>query len=263
MPPAPRRGGAGADRERTRWRIHAGRAWALLRSATMTTQAPPPGAPAQEYSDSIPGAPLSAVLYDNELARRPARVPDRARLSRAVVLFLRGIRSSPDTVLQSLTDTILEALQCDSAGISLINDERTRFYWPAISGVWRPHTDGGTPLGFGPCGDVLRMGGPLHMREIHKRYTYFTPVAWVREVLLVPFTHNKIVTGTIWAVLHQPPNDERSKTREPRLFDREDLAMLEDLGGLATSAYEVWLRAPARADAAGPQCGTTPAVPSP
>ena len=141
-----------------------------------------------------------------------------------------------------MVELILDLLQCDSAGVSLIKEDRTRFYWPAIAGVWAPHVGGGTPMGFGPCSDVLNANRPLHMRQVHKRYTYFTPVPWVKEVLLVPFHQNGEVTGTIWAVIHEPPNDERSRTRTPAEYDREDLRMLEALGELATAAYKVWSR---------------------
>jgi hypothetical protein len=48
--------------------------------------------------------------------------------------------------------------------------------------------------------------------------------------------------GTIWAVIHEPPDDQRSSRREPREYDREDQRMLEALVELAAAAYEVWTR---------------------
>jgi hypothetical protein len=60
-------------------------------------------------------------------------------------------------ILQKLAETILEATECDSAGVSLLSKEDggKHFFWPAIAGIGTPHIGGGTPRNFGPCGDVL------------------------------------------------------------------------------------------------------------
>ena len=204
--------------------------------------------PFTEYSQTVPGAPLEAVLCSHELDQRPSRPPDPQALQAAVKRLLAGMTNAPQTILQSLAETILEIMQCDSAGVSIINDDNTRFYWPAIAGVWQPHIGGGTPRHFGPCSDVLHFNRSLHMKQIHKRYLYFTPVAHVNEVLLVPFAMNGRAVGTIWAVLHEPPDNQRSQNRQPPHYDLEDLRLLESLGSLASSAYDVWLR-----DSAGPR----------
>src|SRR3954464_9232289 len=150
--------------------------------------------------------PLESILCTDELDRRSKRPPDYETENRALVALAQAIADSPRTILQTLADTILEVFKCDSAGISLLTKDEKRFYWPAIAGVWKPHIGGGTPRDFGPCGDVLNFNRSLHMRQIHVRYTYFTPVALVNEVLLVPFYVEKIAVGTIWAVIHEPPN---------------------------------------------------------
>ena len=137
----------------------------------------------------------------------------------------------PQTILQTLADTILEVSQADSAGISLLRTEEgaERFYWPAIAGVWKPYVGGGTPREFGPCGDVLDSNSPLLLRHIERRYTYFTPVTPpVEECLLVPFYVEDKAVGTIWVVAH----DDRRK------FDAEDLRILRSLGTFASSAYQ-------------------------
>jgi hypothetical protein len=215
-----------------------------IRVSQMTTVAShsAQSGPIVSYSESIPGAPLEEILYTNELKQRPSRPHNDKLFHDAIRHMIHRWASEPQSVLQSLADTILDVMHCDSAGISLIHEDRTRFYWPAIAGVWSEHVGGGTPLNFGPCGDVLAAQLPLHMGQIHKRYTYFTPVAWVREVLLVPFQVNGVITGTIWAVIHEPPNDHRSKSRVPVEYDEQDLYLLESLGELATAAYRVWTR---------------------
>jgi GAF domain-containing protein len=194
-----------------------------------------------EYSESVPGAPLEAVLHTEELDRRPTRQPNRELERSALESLTLSLENSPETILQALAETILGVLQSDSAGVSLVNDQRERFEWPAIAGVWTPHIGGGTPRGFGPCGDVLDRDMPLLYKSLQHRYTYFKLVAAVQEALLVPFYQDGKAVGTIWAVTHEPPNDINSAGRVTGgQFDSEDLRVLESLGRFASRAHEVW-----------------------
>lgn len=199
--------------------------------------------PNTEYSESVPGAPLESILFTEELNDRPSRPPNRDIERGALTALARGLSSSPKAVLESLAETILNVLQCDSAGVSLVNDEDTRFVWPALAGAWKPYVGGGTPRHFGPCGDVLQRDCALLMRHPEKRYTYFMPVTpIVDECLLVPFYVDGKAVGTIWAVTHDPPGNENSQLRASGgKFDREDLRMLESLGKFASCAYTVWI----------------------
>src|ERR1700691_6047007 len=180
-----------------------------------------------------PGAlPLESILCTEELRNRGSRPPDYETENRALVTLARALADSPGTILQLLTDTILEICQAHSAGISLLTleDGGKRFYWPAISGVWRPHIGGGTPRDFGPCGDVLDRNTALLFQHVERRYTYFEPVTPpVEEALLVPFYVAGKAVGTIWAVAHDPD----------RKFDAEDERMMNSLGKFASSAYQV------------------------
>jgi PAS domain S-box-containing protein len=173
--------------------------------------------------------PLEAVLCTDELYQRPSRPPDYQTENRVLVALAKAISDSPGTVLQTLADTILEALRCDSAGISLLTEDEKSFYWPAISGAWKSHIGGGTPRDFGPCGDVLDRNVPLMFTHVERRYTYFKPVQPpVEEALLLPFYIDGKAVGTVWAVAH----DDRRK------FDNEDLRKLESLGRFAAWAYQ-------------------------
>lgn len=185
---------------------------------------------------SIPdgSVPLESVLCTEELHRRPSRRPDYEKENGALVKLAQALADSPHTILQTLTDTILEVLEAGSAGISLLttHDGGKRFHWPAIAGVWKSHIGGGTPRDFGPCGDVLDRNQPLMFRHVERRYTYFAPVEPpVEEALLVPFYVEGKAVGTIWAIAH----DMR------RQFDAEDLRQLLSLGRFASAAYEVWM----------------------
>jgi signal transduction histidine kinase len=166
------------------------------------------------------------------LRNRGSRPPDYETENRALVTLARALADSPGTILQLLTDTILEICQAHSAGISLLTleDGGKRFYWPAISGVWRPHIGGGTPRDFGPCGDVLDRNTTLLFKHVERRYTYFEPVTpAVEEALLVPFYVAGKAVGTLWAVAHDTG----------RKFDAEDERIMNSLGTFASSAYQV------------------------
>ena len=174
---------------------------------------------------------LDSILFTDELDRRPARPPDHITESRALVALMQALANSPNTVLQTLADTILDVLHCGSAGVSLLttHDGGNAFYWPAISGAWKHHIGGGTPRDFGPCGTVLEQDKPLLFKHVEKVYTYFEPVQPpVEEALLVPFYLGRKAVGTVWAVAHDTG----------RKFDAEDRRQLESLAGFASAAYQ-------------------------
>jgi PAS domain S-box-containing protein len=172
---------------------------------------------------------LDAILCTERLAQRPKRNPDYETESRALAVLVQALAESPATILQKLSETILNVFGAGSAGVSLLADDGKSFFWPAIAGAWRPHLNGGTPRDFGPCGDVLDRNTPLLFTHWERRYPYLseaTPLA--EEGLLVPFYLRGIAVGTIWAIAH----DDR------RRFDAEDLRQLESFGRFASAAYQ-------------------------
>jgi PAS domain S-box-containing protein len=173
---------------------------------------------------------LDTILCTDELTRRPSRPPEFEKENRALIALTQAMVDAPQDILQTLVDTIREMLGCGSAGISLLSsDGGTRFYWPAISGAWKPHIGGGTPRDFGPCGDVLDRNCSLLFKHVERRYAYFLPVQpAVEEALLVPFYLNGKAVGTVWAVIHD----------DSRQFDAEDKRQLETLARFASAAYQ-------------------------
>ena len=173
--------------------------------------------------------PLAKIVLTEELHRRPSRAPDYETENRALTSLARALGDSPSTILQVLADKALEVLQADSAGLSLLTKDETRFYWAAISGAWGPHVGGGTPRDFGPCGDVLNRNAPMLFTHWERRYPYLgAAVPLADEGLLVPFHVNGKAVGTIWVIAH----DQR------RRFDTEDLRLLESMGRFASAAYQ-------------------------
>jgi PAS domain S-box-containing protein len=194
--------------------------------------------PENRFGDAVPedaNAPvaLESILCTEELMLRPSRAPEFEKENRALIALIQAMVDSPRDILQTLVDTIREMLGCGSSGISLLSsDGGTRFYWPAISGIWKPHIGGGTPRNFGPCGDVLDRNRPLLFKHVERRYTYFQPVQpAVEEALLVPFYIDGKAAGTVWAVTHDPS----------RQFDAEDERQLGTLARFASAAYQAVL----------------------
>jgi len=172
--------------------------------------------------------PLEAILRTDELWRRPHRAPDHENENRALARLTKALAEAPQSILQTLADTMLDALDAESAGMSLLTDDGSAFYWAAIAGGWSPHLGGGTPRDFGPCGDVLDRNAPLLFSRWEKRYPYLAEaVPLAEEGLLVPFHVDGKAVGTIWVIAHSAH----------RRFDAEDLRQLESLARFASAAY--------------------------
>jgi PAS domain S-box-containing protein len=197
--------------------------------APVTESAEPAHCGPLEASMRGAAVPLASIVLTEELRRRPSRRPQFEKENRALAALVSALADSPRTILQALADKVLEVLDADSAGLSLLTRERTRFYWAAIAGAWGPHAGGGTPRNFGPCGDVLDHNGPMLFSHWERRYPYLgASVPLANEGLLVPFYVNGEAVGTIWVIAH----DDR------RRFDAEDLRLLESMGRFASAAYQ-------------------------
>src|SRR5262249_57906869 len=107
-----------------------------------------------QLETSIPprGASLGSILCTEELRCRPSRPPDYKKENSALVALVSALADSPRTILQTLTETILEITQSDSAGVSLLttDEEGERFYLPAIAGMMNQFVRGGPPRAFAP-----------------------------------------------------------------------------------------------------------------
>jgi PAS domain S-box-containing protein len=182
---------------------------------------------------SIPeGAPsLESVLCTDELRRRPRRPPDYEKENRALLALASALANSRSHVLQTLADTILDVIQCDSSGLSLLSmaDGGKKFRWAAISGMWKPYIGRETPRNFGPSGDTLDRNCTLLFQRFERRYSYLLPITPpAEECLLVPFYVGDRAVGTIWAIMHT----------DPRKFEGEDERLMMALGQFASVAYQ-------------------------
>ena len=77
-----------------------------------------------QLETSIPAASLESILCTEELLNRPSRPPDHKMENSALVALTSALADSPQTILQTLADKVLEVLQADSAGLSLLTKRR-------------------------------------------------------------------------------------------------------------------------------------------
>lgn len=172
---------------------------------------------------------LDAVISTMELVRRPSRVPDFEAENRALVTLIHELAFDPTNVLQPLTNIALRLCRAHSAGVSLLNGDKTRFFWPAVAGQWAAHVGGGTPRDFGPCGTVLDRDASMMFTQPQRVFQYLNDVTpGIEEALLVPFKAGEETVGTVWAVIHD----------STRRFDSEDLRLLTNLSTFASAAYQ-------------------------
>jgi len=181
--------------------------------------------------------PAEAILCTEELRRRPSRTPDYEKENRALLAVAGAMMASDSDILQTLADAILEAADCDSAGLSLLaKDGGERFCWTAIAGQWKPYAGQGTPRNFGPGGDVLARNCTLLFRRFERRYSYLLPVLPAAEE--VPFYVGGKAVGTIWAILHTDRRGFDAPALNKRGFDSEDERIMNALGKFASLAYQ-------------------------
>ncbi len=169
------------------------------------------------------------MLSPAELSKRPSRPPNYAVENRALIALAEQLAASSPGILQTLAETALKLCSAHSAGISLLEPDGKRFYWPAIAGQWAEHSGGGLPRECSPCGAVLDCDTPLLFSHLERDFDFFTSVTpLVEEALFVPFHLNGKAVGTIWVVLHD----------ESRHFDTEDLRLMTNLGTFAAAGYQ-------------------------
>lgn len=176
-----------------------------------------------------PAVGLDSVISTPMLTARPTRAPDHVAENDALIALAEKMATSPNDVLQKLAETALALCHAQTAGVSLLESDGERFYWPALAGVWASHVGGGMPRGFSPCGTVLDRDAAQLMSHPERHFQYFAAVTpWIEEVLLIPFYLGAKAVGTIWVIVHD----------QSRRFDTEDLRVMTNLGTFASAAYQ-------------------------
>ena len=173
---------------------------------------------------------IDTVIANEELGRRRPRHDLRGKVQEYIDRLARELATSPRQILQKLTDSALELCQAHSCGVSLLEQEGERrvFRWHAVSGRLASLLWSTLPREFSPCGTVLDRGAAQLMILPERYFTNLAEVQpKVQEVLLVPFSVNGEMVGTVWLVSH-----DRS-----RQFDAQDREVLARLSDFTARAY--------------------------
>ena len=146
---------------------------------------------------------LESIISTTLLSRRRTRSPNHVAENDALIALAEKMATSPDDILQKLTETALSLCHAQTCGISPLEPDGKRFYWPALAGVWASHVGGGMPRDFSPCGTVLDRNAAQLMSHPERHFAYFAAVTpWIEEVLLIPFYLEDKAVGTIWVIVH-------------------------------------------------------------
>jgi signal transduction histidine kinase len=172
---------------------------------------------------------LESIISTAQLSGRRARAPNHVAENDALIALAEKMATSPNDILQELAETALKLCHAQTCGISLLESDGERFYWPALAGVWASHVGGGMPRDFSPCGTVLDRNAAQLMFHPERHFAYFAAVTpWIEEVLLIPFYVGGMAVGTIWIIVHDQSHH----------FDTEDLRVMNNLGSFAAAAYQ-------------------------
>ncbi|WP_437805892.1 ATP-binding protein [Sorangium sp. So ce1078] len=180
---------------------------------------------------------LEDVMATEELGRRPPRLPDHAAENRALIALAEAMAGPLENVLPTLVSLLLELCRADSAGVSVLEEEkdgRAVFRWVAVAGAFAKILGGTTPRCASPCGIVLDRDATLLFSHPAR---YFAAAAAegppIVEALTVPFHAGGTPIGTVWVVAHG----------EERKFDAEDARLVSSLSRFAASAVHALAQA--------------------
>ncbi|MEZ0391578.1 MAG: ATP-binding protein [Pseudobdellovibrionaceae bacterium] len=172
---------------------------------------------------------LDEVIATFELQKRKSKPANYEAEAQGFRELGECLALATDDILQKLTDVALRLCQAHSAGISLVDPDGQNFRWRAISGQLKRFLGGKLPRSFSPCGEVLDQKKPLLMQAPERFYPYITELGVaIEEVLLMPFSQNGKLIGTVWIAFH-------SKNHQ---FDLEDLRILNSLSHFASAAVQ-------------------------
>jgi signal transduction histidine kinase/CheY-like chemotaxis protein len=175
-------------------------------------------------------ATLESVIITPTLDRRESRRPDYAAENRALVSLAQDMERSPEAILESLAQALLNLCRAGSAGIGLIDAEGRHFRWHAIAGALAPHVGATIPRSFSPSGTVVDRNAVQLFQHPQRHFQYLAKVEpAIVEALVIPFSFEGKPAGTIWVLTHDAG----------RQFDAEDARLIANLGKFASAAYQI------------------------
>jgi PAS domain S-box-containing protein len=173
-----------------------------------------------------------SVNITGELARRGSRPADFEAENRALASLMQELASSSGNMLQKLVETALALCGAESAGISLLEEDKEGevFRWRALTGKWSAFLGSTIPREGSLCGEVLDRDCALLLSNPERHYPFPPAIRPpVVEALLAPFHVAGKPAGTIWVIAHD----------QGRKFDGEDLRLMTSLSRFAATAYQL------------------------
>ena len=172
------------------------------------------------------GLEISDVNSVPAFFERPEHARDRILQIESMERLSQVILNDADSILQQLTDSLIELCQADSAGISIqhrLNGEVTHYQWVATSGQYKPYQNFKLPPLPSLCGICLDRGVPQLVRvpmPFPVSENDISPA--VSDGLLLPWDLGE-TRGTIWVLAHGRDN----------AFNQEDLKIMQAFSNFA------------------------------
>jgi two-component sensor histidine kinase len=173
---------------------------------------------------------LDEVIITADLARRRTRPADYEGENRALLGLMDCMagRLTADEVLQKLVEAAMGLCKAQSAGISLLDqdrDERELFRIPAAAGLAAGRRGSVIPR-VSACGMSIDRNATLLMVHPERYYSYLADLPPIEEMLVMPFHREGKPIGAFWLVSHDPQSR----------FDNEDRRLLSGFVRVAAGA---------------------------
>jgi signal transduction histidine kinase/CheY-like chemotaxis protein len=174
---------------------------------------------------------LDTVLVTEELAHRPARVPDYAAENKALLALAEIMTEPPQRIRERVVSLTQALCRADSSAVSILEEEAGKqvFCWRAVAGRFKASVGLSVPRDASPCGVVFDRNAVLLFAHPARHFAHLRTIEpRIAEVLLAPLYVCSKPIGTVWAVAH---GDDRN-------FDAEDARLLSSLARFAAAAEQ-------------------------
>ncbi|WP_050032577.1 HWE histidine kinase domain-containing protein [Bradyrhizobium sp. LTSP857] len=149
---------------------------------------------------------LAGVFITAELGRRTTTPRNHLREKLAIQDIADRMSDQPTQILPQLVKLAMEISGAESAGISILEQDKELFRWFGLAGVLAAFEGATTPRNDSPCGVCLDFDGPILMDRPERVYAWIADAnITVPEVLLVPLrVKGSGAIGTLWLVAKEP-----------------------------------------------------------
>jgi two-component sensor histidine kinase len=173
---------------------------------------------------------LEDILITHELAQRPASCPDFAREKQALLDLARHMARQPQQMIPRLISLANELCQGRSAGVSLLDAERTSFRWYGVEGSLA-EMEGAVIARHESVGALcLDAGGPILLSHPERYFAWMARYKQpVPEVLMVPLGEDEETPrGVLWVLGEKAGH-----------FDVAHVGILTELSAFAAAALRM------------------------